>query len=109
MVLRVVEQVDHDALQAALVEQDPHLGPPAGVVRHVAVAVSGGDAPHSFGGHHRLLVGLVDARQPGELEEVEHHLVEAVDLIDDHVQCLLAAFGQFVAARPAPRRRPTAR
>ena len=45
--------------------------------------------------HHRLLVGLVDARlQPGQLEEVEDHLVEAVDLVDDHVEGLLAAVGQ---------------
>ena len=94
----VVEQVDDDALQAALVEQHRDLGPPAGVVRHLAVAVAGRDALDRVGGHHRFLVGLVDSGvEPGQLEEIEHHLVEAVDLVDDHVERLLAAVGQLVA------------
>ena len=75
------------------------LGPAAGVEGHVGVAVAGRDALDRLGQHHRLLVGLVDAGvEAGQLEQVEHHLVEAADLVDDDVERLPAALGEVVAA-----------
>ena len=47
--------------------------------RHVVEAVAGGDAPHDVAEEDRLGVELGDAGiEAGDLEEVEHHLVEAV-------------------------------
>ena len=36
--------------------------------------------------------------EAGEFEQVDHHAVESADLADHHVECLLCAFGNVLAA-----------
>ena len=96
----VLQQVGQDALEAQLVE--PHQRGAASVVdldRHVAEAVALGDARDELADVDLLAVQLgragVDA---GQLEQVHHHVVEAAHLADHHVQRLLRALGEVVAA-----------
>ncbi len=95
----VLEQVGDGPLQAALVDGDGMVAPALGDLDgHVGVAVPRRHACQEVAEQGRLEVHLdaagVDAR---DLEEVEHHLVEALDLADHHLEGLLRALGQLVA------------
>ena len=75
------------------------LGLGAGVEGDVGATVAGDDPLDRVRQDHRLLVRLLDAGlEPGQLQQVEHHLVEAPHLVHDHLERLLAARGQLVAA-----------
>ena len=78
VVLGVVQQVSDDPLEAELVETDRFVGPGPDSDRNIGVAVTLRDAPDGVVGAQRLEVDLRGAGiDAGELEEVEHHAVEA--------------------------------
>ena len=96
----VLEEVGHGPFEAALVDRHRPVPPlPGHLDGQVRVAVAGGDPRQEVAEQRRLEVHLdaagVDA---GDLEEVEHHLVEALHLADDDVERLLRPLGQVGAA-----------
>ena len=101
MALGVGDEVRHDSLESTFV--DVQVGDRGGLVHHegdLARTGAGGErVPHELsGGHDRE----GEVRDPGvetrDLEEVEDHPLEPVDLSRQQVQCLLTPLGQLVAS-----------
>ena len=98
-VVGVLEQVAEDPLEPHPVDQRLALGAAVDLDRQIAVAVALGDPVAQVDEVDLLGVEIgragVEAR---ELEQVDHHRVEASHLADHDVERLLAAVGQIVAA-----------
>ena len=91
----VLEEVADDPLEAQLVDADRVVGGRVDDDGYVGVAVAGGDAWQHLAEADLVAVHVGDADvEARQLEQVEHELVEAVHLVDDDVERLLAAFGE---------------
>ena len=97
MVVRVLEQVAEDPFVAQLVGGDERRHPLVDVDRHVDEPEAGGDPIGELVDVELLEVELAGADvEPRELEQVDHHVVEASYLVDDDVERLLRALRELV-------------
>ncbi len=95
MVGRVVEQVAQDALESDAVDVSRSFGSPMDLDGQVAESVPLRHPVAQFDEVDRFGVEVGGARvEPGQLEQVDDHRIEAADLADHHIEGLLRAVGQ---------------